>query len=836
MPGEDQRRPWPRPLFRLSVAFAAGIAVERAGPTAFPEWWALGTLALLIFALSAGFLRRSPFCRIPLLSLALFFGLGALACRLATPVLPYPTGLDRFFGASRTVFLAEVSAPPEFYPDKIQLPLRIRGALQNGAMAPMDAGALLSLTKSHSAPATWLPGDMILARLTLKRLRNFNNPGGYDYVRSQAERGVYARAHLTDESGLMKVERPREGFAASAFRSIRAGLDRFRQHALFWLRANLDSDSAAFYAALLLGYQRLISPSWQEHLSRTGVTHLLSIGGMHLGLVSMATFWFVRFLVRRLRPSILQHTNDQLIALWPALLAATLYAFIAGFSVPPIWRSMLMLALCLVAANCQRSADQLTVLAASALAILVADPNSLWQISFQLTFACMFSIFILYPRFRRFHFSLSHPALQNGNPWGKLLRPFEEAFWVSIAVNVLVLPLTVYYFQGISLAGFAANVILVPAVGFAVLPPGLVSIGLYAVSPALGLPFLKIGEWCLRGCEQMILWFSNLSWAFFWVGSLSVYCLALLYAGLALVLSSLPRRVKASGLAALLVLFSGITVANRSLSAYDSENFLQADVLDVGQGSSTLVRFPGGETMLVDGGGFFDDSFDIGRAVTAPFLWHEGVRRLDCAVLSHDHPDHRNGLRFILSHFDVGEFWDTGITESKEGCGTLRRVAMERSIPVQGLQEILAERQSGSCRVRIIHPSFSYLRSEWDGKDLNNVSLVVRIDFGETHLILPGDIDQSVEREIFARESFQGEVLLVSPHHGSERSNSDFMLDATRPVAMVFSCGYDNPFGFPSPPVTAACERRRIPIYRTDINGAIHARSDGRHWEIKSME
>ena len=181
--------------------------------------------------------------------------------------------------------------------------------------------------------------------------------------------------------------------------------------ALHWLRTSLDPDTAAFYAALLLGYQRLLSPAWQEHLARVGVSHLLSIGGMHLGFFSMAVFWLVRFLIRTFRPSILQHTSDRMLALWPALAAAVLYALVAGFSVPPIWRSTLMLTLCLTAACSYRSPDQLSVLAAAALVILAADPNSLQQISFQLTFACMFAIFTLYPRFESLHLTKTLPVL-----------------------------------------------------------------------------------------------------------------------------------------------------------------------------------------------------------------------------------------------------------------------------------------------------------------------------------------------------------------------------------------------------------------------------------------
>jgi len=205
---------------------------------------------------------------------------------------------------------------------------------------------------------------------------------------------------------------------------------------------------------------------------------------------------------------------------------------------------------------------------------------------------------------------------------------------------------------------------------------------------------------------------------------------------------------------------------------------------------------------------------------------------LPYVVLSHDHPDHRNGLRFVMSHFDVGHFWEGGISENKREAGKLKDIAIRRAIPHLEIGEIFGDHALGACSVRIVHPSPAYLRHEWDGKDLNDVSLTIVIDYGDTRLILPGDVDASAERLLFREYSYSGHTMIVSPHHGSERSNSPLMLDRVHPEAIVFSCGYENSFGFPSPPVIDRCSERNIPMYRTDLDGAVHAVSDGRKWTI----
>ena len=510
---------WPRPFSWLVIAFVTGIAAEHCCPWAVPMVWATTGVFLLLALLLPGLFSQSISWRSPVVALVLFCTLGFFAGRLARPDLPAPPSLEPFLDSSQTLFLGEVSSPLDFYPDKTRLPLQLHAVVVEGRSIPIAGGVLLTLGKTRSVPADWFPGDMIALSLSLKPLHNFNNPGGYDYVRSQAERGINARAYVADDRFVVKLALTSDAFPMSVLKTARSGLERFRQRALLWLQGNLPPDVAAFYAGLLLGYQNLLADSWMEDLNRAGVTHLLSISGLHMGLVALLVFWIVRRLLRMLCPFVLRRIDDQRIAVWPALLAAATYALIAGFSVPPIWRSMVMLTICFGAAYWYIAPDPFSVLAASALVILLADPNSLWQISFQLTFVCMFAIFSLYPKLERFHLTSVHPAFTRDKLPGKLIAPFEEAFWLSIAVNIMVLPLTAYYFQGISLAGFLANIVLVPLTGFFVLPPGLASLGIFAFSDKLALPFLKLGGFFLEIFQALLKWFSHLSWSYFWVGS-----------------------------------------------------------------------------------------------------------------------------------------------------------------------------------------------------------------------------------------------------------------------------------------------------------------------------
>lgn len=825
-------RSWPRPLCWLVMAFVTGIAAEHGWPWPLPVA-GIGLAAMLLLLLVVvGIFWQNPWLRSPLVPVLLFCALGFLGGRLDRPELPAPAGMEPFFDRQPALYLGKISSPLDFYPDKARLTVQLQAALGEGQSQPPGGGVLLTLGRSLRAPADWFPGERLALRVNLRRFHNFDNPGGYDYVRSQAERGLYARAYAADERFMLKLEEDSRAFPTAFLQKARTNLERFRQKALVWLQRHLPPDEAAFYAGLLLGYQNLLSDPWREHLNRAGVTHLLSISGLHLGLVSLLVFWMGSRLIRLLYPRILHRLPDQRLAVLPALLAAVIYALIAGFGVPPIWRSLIMLAICFAAAYWYLAPDPFSVLAASALIILLVDANSLWQISFQLTFLCMFAIFVLYPKCERFHLTSAHPRLARTRFPGRLLAPFEEAFWLSIAVNIMVLPLTAYYFQGVSVAGFLANVVLVPLTGFLVLAPGLAGLGIFAVHETLAVPLLKVGGFFLGLFEALVVWFSELSWSYFWVGSISLFSLVVFYAGLALVLSPWQGRRKMMGVAILLICSAVAGLAQHARSGPAPSGTLDVVAVDVGQGTATLVRFPGGTTMLVDGGGFYNEAFDLGRAVIGPFLRHSGIRKLDYVVLSHDHPDHRNGLRFVLSHFDVGCFWESGLTEDAQAVSELSEIARKRGIPQKSLGELFGTHTIDGCELSVIHPSPDYLRGKRDRRGLNNMSLVLQIAHGRTSLVLPGDIDETVETGLFQDRKPPEQLLLVSPHHGSAHSNPAWLFDALRPQVVVFSCGADNLFGFPAPIVLAECIERGIPFYRTDLHGAIRAVSNGSRWEI----
>jgi competence protein ComEC len=255
----------------------------------------------------------------------------------------------------------------------------------------------------------------------------------------------------------------------------------------------------------------------------------------------------------------------------------------------------------------------------------------------------------------------------------------------------------------------------------------------------------------------------------------------------------------------------------------ENREILRVTFLDVGHAGATLVEIPGGKRMLVDGGGSYDDRFDAGRYVVAPFLWHERIGTIDTVVLSHPHPDHVNGLLYVLDQFDVTEVWTNGdetivdwgrpLTDKMRQKGIVPRIVTANSAPLD----------INGVRITVLNPG----RDRPPGNDLtdreiNERSLVLQIRWGKTSVLLPGDIGEPAESKLTSRRASLRSNVLLAPHHGSAHSGSEAFLRAVHPDTVVISTG--------RPVRGDVLERYRRTgafLFRTDVHGAVRVTTDG---------
>jgi competence protein ComEC len=252
------------------------------------------------------------------------------------------------------------------------------------------------------------------------------------------------------------------------------------------------------------------------------------------------------------------------------------------------------------------------------------------------------------------------------------------------------------------------------------------------------------------------------------------------------------------------------------------------EAIDVGQGDSLLVITPDGKTLLVDGGGFgggprqAPQDFDIGEEVVSPALWARGIRHLDVVALSHAHSDHMGGLPAILRNFHPDELW-VGNNPRFAAYNALLDEAASLHVRVRSFRAGDAL-TLGDTQIHVLAPFRDYQPGP---EPTNNDSLVLRVAYGATSVMLEGDAEAPIEQAMLAEPGLQSTLLKVG-HHGSITSTRPEFLARVAPQWAVISCGLHNRYGHPRKEVLKALQDAHVRTYQTYANGITCFRLDGK--------
>lgn len=667
------------------------------------------------------------------------------------------------------------------------------------------------------------PGVQATFPAKIRAFRNFNNPGGFDYRRHMAFEGIHGSAWVQAEKIQISGKRTR----SPARWMIHAA-----RHRLAQMIDSAGDDTAAdektVLKALVFGDRSGIDDRLRERFNRAGVGHLLAISGLHVGIVATLAFGTFRWIFSFFLPLLRRGWGRQ----WAAaatLLPVLAYGLLAGMS-PSTQRAALMVALFLAALILGRSQDVLNTLAVAALVILAFFPPALFSISFQLSFAAVLAIVYGLEKIGVAQASDRSPVRRTG-------RQLVSFVLVSALAISGTAPVVLLHFNQTSMVGIAANLFLVPLVGFVVVPAGLVSALVTPFfEPAAALGFwlsIKILHLALMGVD----FFSGFSFAAVKTVTPSLMEIFLYYL-IGWALLNLRKATLAPWvLAAAMVLAAGDGLYWSYQRFWHRD--LKVTAIDVGQGGCTLMELPGGGVVLYDGGGFADNRlFDMGQRVVAPVLWRKKIATVDILVLSHPNADHLNGLIYIARYFNVRELWSNGDANTTKGYGELMAVCREQDIVVRTVDAGTAKTIVGPVTLAVLHPPPGFLNQpeEINQEYRNNGSLVVKATLGETAFLLTGDIEARAESQL-VRRTGRGlaSTVLFAPHHGSRTSSSAELIAAVAPAVVVINTGADNRFGFPHAEVTGRYRAAGSRILCTGTHGAISMRSDGKTVRVTAV-
>jgi len=642
------------------------------------------------------------------------------------------------------------------------------------------------------------PGDRLRFSARLRLFRNFNNPGNYNYQLAMEIKGLTCAASVSDGARMERLGPGRLPF----FRGL---VEKLQRPVRDFFRERLIPFRDALFRALILGERQGITPALREPFNRTGLGHILAVSGLHIGLVAGFAYFLLRWTFYRSYRLALTLDVRKLAALLTCLPVIG-YALLAGFQLST-QRAMIMVLAYLASIVLGRERDVWSTLSLAGLIILLLDPKALFSISFQLSFLAVIGILWLTPAILRWFCPTPDPLDEKRPSRHRILDYFIGLAAVSASAAFFLLPVTAAYFHRIPLVSIPANVTTLPILGMWVIPAGLLSSAALPFSTDLAAFFLQIGEWGLAVMMWIIQFWAGLSWSSIWTVTPNLFEILIFYFLIVSIFFFRRFRWARIGLAAAIVL----TLGDVAYWVYEVRfnPDLRVTFLDVGKGNAALVSFPGGKKMLIDGGGFTSDTFDVGEMVVAPYLWHSKIMRVDYLVLSHPQADHMNGLRFIARHFHPEELWVNGDRVETPSYRELMQIIDDRDIRKILPSDLKGSMEINGVRIQLLHPDpdrpISGIKDE--GKRLNNHSLVLKISYANTSFLFPGDIETPGEKAVVARfgEVVQSDVLL-SPHHGSKTSSSKEFLEAVKPLLCIISSGEREPRNFPHPTVLKRLE------------------------------
>jgi competence protein ComEC len=607
-------------------------------------------------------------------------------------------------------------------------------------------------------------------------------------------------------------------------------LERWRDRIRDFINREATLPSSGIFKALVLGEQGDLPEDIKEHFILTGTAHLLAISGDQFGIVALLSFSLLIWMLKRSEFFLLSISVRK----WAAALTIpwiVLYALIAGGGISVI-RAAIMVITFLFAILLHRERNLLHTLALAAFLILIFSPPSLFDVSFQLSFLAVLSILYLVPRFLQ-AFRQEEISLLLKTSWKKNILKYMRLSLLVTGVAILgTAPLVAFHFNRFAPIGFITNLFIIPWVGFLIVPLSLTA----SIFSFFFLPFaaflINLNSFVTLILLRVLAFFASLPLASFFVSTPTIFEIVLFYS--LLFLAAHFRKGKK-----IRYLFAGLCIAFACDLAYwnlkDSfQKNLKLTFIDVGHGDSIFIEFPKGKKMLIDGGGLYEDRFDTGKNVIAPFLWKKKIRRIDTLVLTHPDPDHLKGLNFIASQFSIGQFWENGMEIQSEPYLQLKETLRQKKIKTQSLNEETLSQIIHGVEVSVLNPPAwnAMQRKAQNPSQLNNSSLVMKLQFKNVSMLLAGDIEKEAEGRMLRKGySLKADMIKVA-HHGSSSSSSPFFLEKVRPAYAIFSVGERNIGKLPHPDVLKRYEQLGSRILRTDKHGAITVVTDGKDIKV----
>lgn len=630
-------------------------------------------------------------------------------------------------------------------------------------------------------------GNRIQSKGTLQKFSEATNFGQFDEADYYHSLGIVCKMKATD------IE-----VTDSSYRPIQEALENGKSKFIRSLYDICDDSTAGLFAAILLGDKSDLSEDTKKLYQKNGIAHMLAVSGLHVSIIGLSVY-------RLLRKRFSYQVSGSI-----SVFLLLCFGIMTGGGAATM-RAVIMFVVLIGSEILGRSYDGITSLSLTGVLLLLDNPYYLYQCGFQLSFAAISAISIVTP--------IICNILGIKSKIGKTLC-------FNLCITMMTSPMIAFYYYELPTYSILVNLLTVPLVTLVTVSGGIGGfLGIFY--HGAGTFFIGIGYYILKLYEWICTIGVKMPNSVIITGRPGIAKLACYYGVLIIflfVFYIIIRRIGESKL--LLRRLSGffLLLILIMLLYSKGQHGFEVHFLDVGQGDGIVIRTPGGNTYMVDGGS--TDVSEVGKYRLMPFLKASGISIIDYAIVTHADNDHVSGLKELLTEYE-----DSGIqiqylvlpdtTLKDDAYMELVSLASEHQINLLYLSrgDIISD---GDITFTCLHPYPGY-----DTDSRNAYSTVLSVSYGRFDMLLTGDIEGDGESSMLQSGFLKDYDVLKVAHHGSQYSTSEEFLTVTKPEISVISCGKDNSYGHPHKELIERLNKTGTRILITEEQGEIVIKSDG---------
>ncbi|MBN2315400.1 MAG: DNA internalization-related competence protein ComEC/Rec2 [Sedimentisphaerales bacterium] len=619
-------------------------------------------------------------------------------------------------------------------------------------------------------------GDAIQAYSWLDRFAPATNPGQFDTAEYLARRNIFVAVSVQSRAGITLRHR-------LPLSNIIRLKSRIRQAATNALLGDIpqDENRLGLLEALLLGYRRDIDSHTYQAFEKTGLLHLISLSGLHLGILVGIIWWLCKTI------GFMKPARAVICAV-----AVGIFLLIVPPRAPTIRAAIICWVFC-ASILLRRHASPINTLSLAAIILLLLiRPTQLFEVGWQLSFASVLGIVLFTKRIEAFVLERGIPRLHGDNTSRNVRRVIVKL--TSVLIRLLAVGLAawlgsagilLYHFHTITPLAFLWTVLVFPLVG-AILILGFLKMILFFLLPTLsaflGIIVLLISDVFIRMVELI----ARLDSSQILIGRVSLtpvilYYGIIIFVGFVSFRRSLTKHIIALTAVLTLIVYLGAIKWQRT---YRDDFILSC--LDVGHGQAILARLPDNTNVLFDAGSLHRR--DIGSRIIVPYLEHTGINRMDAIVISHNDIDHINGIPEIVEHCHVKSIYaNETFFDNTDTWGTatfLHDWMNERGLEIKRIRGDLELSRAANLQILWPDPQTDDTETLSD----NDRSLVVLMEYAGTRILLCSDIEAFAQKELLERYPQLKADVVVVPHHGSATTVVPEFLKKLDARILICSC------------------------------------------------